>query len=270
MKNINSFKAVHDAIEYELKRQEEVLSEGKKVAQETRGWNDKKFITESQRSKEEANDYRYFPEPDLPPMDLKTAFDMEKLKAEIPELPGAKRVRFGQEFGLDMKLVETIVAEKPWAEYFEEAVSELKSNNDKADLQLLANYFTSDLKSLIKTKNIAPDDLKITPKNFADLIALIQKGTISSRIAKDLLLKMFETGDEPESLIKSQNMGLMSDEGKLGTIIDGVLQTNGQSVADFKKGKLNALQFLLGQVMARTKGKADPNIARKILEEKLK
>ena len=270
VKNINSFKAVHDAIEYELKRQEEVLSEGKKVAQETRGWNDKKFITESQRSKEEANDYRYFPEPDLPPMDLKTAFDMEKLKAEIPELPEAKRVRFGQEFGLDMKLVETIVAEKPWAEYFEEAVSELKSNNDKADLQLLANYFTSDLKSLIKTKNIAPDDLKITPKNFADLIALIQKGTISSRIAKDLLLKMFETGDEPESLIKSQNMGLMSDEGKLGTIIDGVLQTNGQSVADFKKGKLNALQFLLGQVMARTKGKADPNIARKILEEKLK
>ena len=267
VKNINSFKAVHDAIEYELKRQEELLSEGKRIVQETRGWNDQKFITESQRSKEEANDYRYFPEPDLPPLNVKEAFDLEKLKDEIPELPEAKRRRFGEEFGLDMKLVETIVAEKPWADYFEEVVSELKSEVQDANIQLLANYFTSDFKSMIKGTNLKPTDIKITPKNFADLIRLIQTGKISSRIAKDLLLKMFETGDEPEALIQSQDMGLMNDEGELGTIIDGVLQTNGQSVADFKKGKLNALQFLFGQVMARTKGKADPNIAKKILEE---
>ncbi len=269
VKNINSFKAVHDAIEYELKRQEELLSEGKKIVQETRGWNDQKFITESQRSKEEANDYRYFPEPDLPPLNIKEAFDLEKLKDEIPELPEAKRQRFGEEFGLDMKLVGIIVAEKPWADYFEEAVSEMKSENDNANIQLLANYFTSDLKSLIKTKNVTPAELKITPENFADLIRLIQTGKISSRIAKDLLLKMFETGDEPEALIQSQDMGLMNDEGELEKIIDGVLQTNGQSVADFKKGKLNALQFLLGQVMARTKGKADPEITKKILQKKL-
>ncbi len=269
VKNINSFKAVHDAIGYELKRQEELLSEGKKIVQETRGWDDQKFRTESQRSKEEANDYRYFPEPDLPPLNIKEAFDLEKLKDEIPELPEAKRRRFGAEFGLDMKLVETIVAEKPWADYFEEAVSELRSENDNANIQLLANYFTSDFKSLIKGTDLKPADVKITPEHLADLIGLIQQGKISSRIAKDLLLKMFETGDEPEALIQSQDMGLMNDEGELGKIIDGVLQTNGQSVADFKKGKLNALQFLLGQVMARTKGKADPNIARKILGEKL-
>ncbi len=270
VKNINSFKAVHDAIEFEIKRQEELLAEGKKVIQETRGWNDKKFVTESQRSKEEANDYRYFPEPDLPPLDLKTAFNLDKLKAEIPELPEAKRRRFGEEFGLDMKLVETIVAEKPWAEYFEEAVSELKSEIEDADLQLLANYFTSDLKSLIKSKNLTPTELKITPENFADLIVLIQNGKISSRIAKYLLLKMSETGEDPETLIESGSMQLMSDEGELGKAIDEVLTANEKSVADFKKGKLNALQFLLGQVMAKTKGKADPNIAKKILEEKLK
>jgi aspartyl-tRNA(Asn)/glutamyl-tRNA(Gln) amidotransferase subunit B len=268
VKNINSFKAVHDAIEFELERQEKVLSEGKKVVQETRGWNDVKKITESQRSKEEANDYRYFPEPDLPPLDIPTAFDIDKMKSEIPELPEAKRKRFGEEFGLDRKLVEIIIADKPWADYFEQAVSELKSELAEGDVQLLTNYFTSDLKSLIK--NTEPADLKITPENFADLIALIQKGKISSRMAKDLLIKMFETGEDPTTLIQSQGMELVSDEGELGKVIGEVLAANEKSVADFKKGKQNALQFLLGQVMAKTKGKADPNIAKRILEEKLK
>ncbi len=268
VKNINSFKAVHDAIEYELKRQEEILADGKKVIQETRGWNDVKKITESQRSKEEANDYRYFPEPDLPPLDIRTAFDLEKLKNEIPELPEAKRRRFGEEFGLDKKTVEIIATDKLWADYFEQSVSELKSKIMGGDVQLLANYFTSDLKSL--AKNAGPADIKITPERFAHLISLIQQGKISSRIAKDLLLKMFETGEDPETLIQSQGMELVSDEGEIGKIIDDVLAGNAKSVADFKKGKLNALQFLLGQVMAQTKGKADPNIAKKILKEKLK
>lgn len=268
VKNINSFKAVHDAIEYELKRQEEILAEGKKVVQETRGWNDVKKITESQRSKEEANDYRYFPEPDLPPLDIPTAFDLEKLKDEIPELPEAKRRRFGEEFGLDKKTVEIIVADKPWADYFEQSVSELKSKIAEGDIRLLANYFTSDLKSLVK--NAEPADTKIMPEHFAHLISLIQQGKISSRIAKDLLLKMFETGEDPETLMESGGMELVSDENEIGKAIDDVLAGNAKSVADFKKGKTNALQFLLGQVMAKTKGKADPNIAKKILEEKLK
>ena len=234
VKNINSFKAVHDAIEYELKRQEEILADGKKVIQETRGWNDVKKITESQRSKEEANDYRYFPEPDLPPLDIRTAFDLEKLKNEIPELPEAKRRRFGEEFGLDKKTVEIIATDKLWADYFEQSVSELKSKIMGGDVQLLANYFTSDLKSL--AKNAGPADIKITPERFAHLISLIQQGKISSRIAKDLLLKMFETGEDPETLIQSQGMELVSDEGEIGKIIDDVLAGNAKSVADFKKG----------------------------------
>jgi len=270
VKNINSFKAVHDAIEYELKRQEELLSNGKKIAQETRGWNDKKLITESQRSKEEANDYRYFPEPDLPPLKIKEAFDLEKLKAEIPELPEAKRRRFGEEFGLDRKTVGTIVTEKTWADYFEQAASELESQTEKPDYQLLANYFTSDLKSLIKDKSISVGEMKIDPEHLAHLIALIGEGKLSSRLAKDLLLKMFTTGEDPETLMKSQGMELVSDENELGQVIDLVLAGNEKSVADFKKGKTNALQFLLGQVMAKTKGTAAPNIAKKILEEKLK
>jgi aspartyl-tRNA(Asn)/glutamyl-tRNA(Gln) amidotransferase subunit B len=269
VKNINSFKAVHDAIEYEIKRQTKILDEDKKIVQETRGWNDQKFITESQRIKEGANDYRYFPEPDLPPLNLKTAFDLEKIKAEIPESPEAKRRRFGEEFGLDMKLVEVIIAEKSWADYFEETASELKSQNDNADYQLLANYFTSDMKGLINSESIGVSRLKINPEHFAHLIALIQEGKLSSRLAKDLLLKMFETGEDPETLMQSQGMELISDEGKLGKIVDEILSANEKSVADFKKGKTNALQFLLGQVMAKTKGKAEPNVTRKILEQKL-
>jgi aspartyl-tRNA(Asn)/glutamyl-tRNA(Gln) amidotransferase subunit B len=269
VKNINSFKAVHDAIEYELKRQEELLAEGRKIIQETRGWNDKTLKTESQRSKEEANDYRYFPEPDLPPLKIKEAFDLEKLKSEIPELPAAKRTRFGAEFGLDMKIVETIIAEKQWADYFEQAVSELKSESDDADIKLIANYFTSDFKSLIKGTNLRPTDIKITPENFADLIRLIQTGKISSRIAKDLLLQMFETGEDPETIIQSQGMELIGDESVLTKVADEIIAANEKSVADFKKGKTNALQFLVGQMMAKTKGQADPNIARKILEKKL-
>ncbi|MEK7506313.1 MAG: Asp-tRNA(Asn)/Glu-tRNA(Gln) amidotransferase subunit GatB [Patescibacteria group bacterium] len=291
VKNINSFKAVHDAIEYELKRQEEIIADGKKVTQETRGWNDVKKITESQRSKEEANDYRYFPEPDLPPLDLRTAFDLEKLKDEIPELPEAKRRRFGEEFGLDMKLVEIIITKKSWADYFEQSVSELKSKIAEGDIQLLANYFITDLRNLINNSDINPvrsrarakgaspsgtagaatsNGIKITPEHFAHLISLIQQDKISSRIAKNLLLKMFEAGEDPETLIESGGMELVSDESEIGKVIDDVLAVNEKSITDFKKGKLNALQFLLGQVMAKTKGKADPNIAKRILEEKLK
>ncbi len=292
VKNINSFKAVHDAIEYEIKRQEKVLSEGKKVVQETRGWNDQKFATESQRVKEEANDYRYFHEPDLPPLNLKK-FDLEKIKAEIPELPEAKRRRFTEEFGLDRNQVEIIITEKSWADYFEEAASELKLQAGTPDYRLLANYFTSDLRNLIKTKGIFAEfypvrnspppgpsgalsageisnGIKMSPEHFAHLIFLIGEGKLSSRLAKDLLLKMFETGEDPETLMESGGMRLMGDEGELGKIIEAVLGANEKSVADYKKGKINALQFLLGQVMAKTKGKAAPNIAKKILEQKLR
>ncbi len=294
VKNINSFKAVHDAIEYEIKRQEELLNEGKRVTQETRGWNDVKRVTESQRTKEEANDYRYFPEPDLPPMNLKEAFDLEALKAETPELPEEKRRRFVQEFGIPKEQIEILIYDPELAGYFEASASELGTQTEKPDYQLLANYLTSDLRGLMKTQGIKLNELnpvrnsppsgpsgargageisngiKIPPEHLAHLAGLIQQGTISSRIAKDLLLKMIETGEDPENLMKTNNMELISDETKLGTIAEEVIAKNEKSAADYKNGKENALQFLVGQIMAKTKGKADPSIAKTILEKRLK
>ena len=272
VKNINSFKAVHDAIEFEIERQSKLLDEGKKVVQETRGWDDMRNVTVSQRIKEEANDYRYFPEPDLPPMNLLSGpdtFDLKKIKSEIPELPDEKRNRFGVEYGLGKDIVETLVAEKELADWFEEAASELKEKTEKSDIQLLANYLTSDLKGLMKTRSVSIDEIKIKPEHLAHLVFLIQNGKLTSRLAKDMLAKMFETGDDPESLAKSEGMETLSDEGELQKIVGEVIAKNEKSVADYKKGKQNALQFLVGQVMAKTKGKAEPGLTRKLLEAEL-
>ena len=270
VKNINSFKAVHDAIRYEIERQSKALDSGERIKQETRGWDDKNNITVSQRSKEEANDYRYFPEPDLPPMNIREAFDIEKLKAELPELPEEKKRRFVQEFGLPQNIVETLTLERRFAEYFEEAASELKERSPKADYQTLANYLTSDFRGLMRNSGVELDALKTPPEHVAHLVALIGDGKLTSRLAKDILAKMLQTGDDPENLMKSEGMELVSDESSLGAVADQVIAGNPKSVSDYKGGKQNALQFLVGQMMAMTKGKAEPNLARKILEEKLK
>ncbi|MCL4403935.1 Asp-tRNA(Asn)/Glu-tRNA(Gln) amidotransferase subunit GatB [Patescibacteria group bacterium] len=270
VKNINSFKAVHDAIEYEVERQSKALDAGEKIKQETRGWDDKRNITVSQRSKDDLNDYRYFPEPDLPPLDVQKAFDVEKLRAELPELPQAKQHRFVQEFGLPQNIVETLTLERPFAEYFEEAASELKDRSPKADYQTLANYLTSDFRGLMKNSGGDLSAAKIPAEHIAHLVALLSDGKLTSRLAKDILAKMFQTGEDPENLMKSEGIELMNDESALGAVADQVIASNPKSVADYRNGKQNALQFLVGQMMAMTKGKAEPNLARKILEEKLK
>jgi aspartyl-tRNA(Asn)/glutamyl-tRNA(Gln) amidotransferase subunit B len=270
VKNINSFKAIHDAIEYEIKRQSKILDEGGKFNQETRGWDDVGGVTVSQRSKEEANDYRYFPEPDLPPLDLRRAFDIQKIKDELPELPEAKRHRFVQEFGLPQAQAETLTIDKEFAEYFEEAASELKALSPQADFQTLANYLASDFRGLMKNAGIELNAVKIPPEHIAHLVALISDGKLTSRLAKNVLGKMFQTGEDPENLIKSEGIELMRGVDELGKIADEVIAGNAKSVTDFKKGKQNALQFLVGQMMAKTKGKAEPNIARQLLLEKLK
>ncbi|KKU92690.1 MAG: Aspartyl/glutamyl-tRNA(Asn/Gln) amidotransferase subunit B, partial [Parcubacteria group bacterium GW2011_GWA1_48_11b] len=204
VKNINSFKAVHDAIEFEIKRQEEVLSSGGKIVQETRGWDDAKHKTVSQRIKEEAHDYRYFPEPDLPPLDL-SKFDLAAIKVAVPELPKEKRLRFGKEYALKPEQAEVACRDRAVAEYFEEAASELKSEDARADFQLLYNYLTSDLFGLMAETGAAIGDIKIDPENFADLVILASGGKISSRTAKDILRKMLETGMDPNDIVKREN-----------------------------------------------------------------
>ncbi len=268
IKNINSFRTVHDAIQYELKRQEEILRGGGKIHQETRGWDDIKKQTVSQRTKEEAHDYRYFPEPDLPPLDLEE-FDIDSLKAEIPELPEEKRHRFAQEYGFDKAAVEILIEDKAIADYFEKTASELKLQLPITNYQLLVNYFTSDLRGLMAEKGISIKEVNINPEHFAHLVTLVEKGELSSRLAKDLLRKMSETGEDPEVLIKSEGLKVISDESELGKIVKEIIEKNPKAVEDYKKGKANAFQFLIGQVMAKTKGQASPEKLKELFRKQL-
>lgn len=268
VKNINSFKAVAGAIDYEVKRQSKLLDEGGTVVQETRGWNDAKGITESQRSKESAHDYRYFPEPDLPPLDLRS-LDLEDIKRHLPELPDAKRKRFATQFGLNTSQIEWLVGDKSVAAYFEAAASELKERVPGVAYQTLANYFTSDFRGLLNTAGIHITEVKVPPEHFAHFIALVEDGTLSSRLAKDLLAQMVASGEDPETLMQKSGVKVMSDTGELGVVVDTIIAANPKVVEDYRKGKGNALQFLIGQGMARTKGQANPAVLQKLFAEKL-
>ncbi|MBI5306243.1 Asp-tRNA(Asn)/Glu-tRNA(Gln) amidotransferase subunit GatB [Candidatus Wolfebacteria bacterium] len=278
VKNLNSFRAVEEAIDYEIKRQEEVLEKGGKVVQETRGWDENKKITVSQRLKEESHDYRYFPEPDLPPFDLtdKNFIDIDKLKSEIPELPGEKRERLKREFGLNSEQAEIFTEDRELARYFEESVSEfdteLRGLNTELrgqSIQLIYNYLASDIKGYLNEKGINIDKLNITPENFADLIVLIIKGEISSRVAKDLIKEMALTGVDPRQIISEKGLSQISDEGEIKKIIEEIILKNPTAVADYKGGKQNVLQFLIGQVMKILKGRANPELLKKLFAESL-
>lgn len=271
VKNINSFKAVYDAIEYEIKRQSDLLEEGKKIIQETRGWDENKKATVSQRVKEEAHDYRYFPEPDLPPLDI-SKFDLRQLKIEIPELPKEKRARFAKEYNLEGDQLEILIHDRGLAQYFEETVSELKSEDDTGipeKIKLFFNYLTTDLKGLMAKSESTIEDLKITPEDFADLITLIYKNEISSRTAKDVLAKMFETGIDPRQVVESEGLTQVSDESQLKETASKIIADNPSAVEDFKKGKENALQFLVGRAMKELRGSGNPQVLQKIFKDLL-
>jgi aspartyl-tRNA(Asn)/glutamyl-tRNA(Gln) amidotransferase subunit B len=268
IKNLNSFRSVERAIDFEIKRQERVLSQGKKVIQETRGWDPVAEITLVQREKEEAHDYRYFPEPDLPILHFDESF-IEKIRAEIPELPQQKRERFKREYGINEKAIEVFVKDKDFGEYFEKVISEFEPNLPKEKLsrliKLATNYLTTDLLGLLKGASVSGEDFLITPENFAEFIELIDEGKISSKIAKIVLEEMFKTGADPSHIIEEKGLILITDEAEIEKIVRQVISENQKAVSDFKKGKENALQFLIGQVMRKTKGKANPKIAKEIL-----
>lgn len=268
IKNLNSFRAVEDAIDYEIERQAELLGSGGKIIQETRGWDENKKQTFSQRQKEESHDYRYFPEPDLPPLDL-TKFDLDALRTDVPELPDKKRERFVKEFGLSEKQVEVLIENRELAKYFEESISELKSQIPNSKFQTLFNYLTSDLIGLMNEAGIDFSDLKITPEHLAHLVALIEEKEISSRMAKDILRKMFHAGLDPHQIIKEGGLAAVHDEGIILKAVQEVIEENPSAFADYKKGKMNAVQFLIGKTMARLKGQGNPEVIRKILVNEL-
>ncbi len=269
IKNLNSFKAVDEAINYELRRQGEAIEKGNKITQETRGWNDSIKETVSQRFKEESHDYRYFSEPDLPPLNLKE-LNIENLAISLPELPEVKRKRFTKEFGLDKTQAEILVAEKNMADFFESAVSELKIYDSQAKSpSLLYNYLTSDLLGIMNQKQIYFEGLKTTPEHFAHLVVLISKGDLSSRMAKDILIKMVEIGLDPEEIVKETGYRLISGGNELEEIIKEVINENPNAVSDFKKGKQASIQFLIGKTIAKSKGQASPEKLKLIFEKLL-
>jgi len=273
LKNINSFKAVGSAIAYEIERQKKVLEKGDKVVQETRGWDDSKGETFSQRVKEEADDYRYMPEPDLPSVDFSSGegIDLEKARISVPELPSEKRKRFADEFGMREDQVEVIVSDRPMSEYFEQVHSELSAMEKTTDksIKLLVNYLTSDLIGLLNENKQTIRDLKIKGEDLAELIALIEKGEISSRTAKDVLREMFGSGADPHSVIKEKDLGQVSDEKEIEKIVKTVISENKKAVEDYKKGKDTAVKFLIGQAMAHLRGRGNPELLEKLFLENL-
>jgi aspartyl-tRNA(Asn)/glutamyl-tRNA(Gln) amidotransferase subunit B len=281
IKNLNSFRSVEKGIEFEIKRQEEVLESGGSVIQETRGWDDARGVTVSQREKEEAQDYRYFPEPDLPVHHFKTDDPINKIKSEVPELPQQKRDRFKKEYGMEGKSIEVFVQNREFGEYFEKVMSEflcwLKDEGEKEPskdkffkvAKFCANYLITDLLGLLSGDKIDDKDFIITPENFAEYITLIYEGKISSKIAKMVLAEMYKTGADPSHVIEEKGWTQIEDQGEIEKIIKEVISKNSKAVDDFHKGKENAFQFLVGQIMAQSRGKAKPEMVRSFLKDTL-
>jgi len=269
VKNLNSFKAVEKALIYEAKRQREEFAGLKnKKGKTTRGWDEKREETKTQRTKEEAHDYRYFPDPDLPPLRLlETAREM---KAELPELPENRRRRFVKEYNLGPEDISAMVNNKALGDYYEEAVSEaLIENQSKKMPKLVANWVVSELQKLLKARKTKVRDLLITPENFAEFINIVERREINSSAAQTVLLDMFEKGSDPSQVIEKKNLAQVSDETELSKIVSKIITENPGPVEDFKKGNEKTLMFLVGQVMRKTKGKANPQVVQKILRKRI-
>ncbi|MFA5431444.1 MAG: Asp-tRNA(Asn)/Glu-tRNA(Gln) amidotransferase subunit GatB [Candidatus Paceibacterota bacterium] len=282
IKNLNSFKVVEKSIEYEEKRQAELLDNGKKVNQETRGWHDTRQETMEQRSKEDAFEYRYFPEPDLPPLNI-TPEMIDNIRGKLPELPEQKRNRFMEEYCLDNKSVEFYIRDEVISHYFEKVVSELKCWREDRECKtefsnvakICSNYISTDFQALIKNDSEMKEydsvklEKKITAENFAELICMITEGDISSNIAKILLLEMYNTQGDPSDILERKGLKQINDGGEIETIISDVLLKNPKALEDYNKGKQNSFTFLIGQIMAASKGKANPKTVGEILKKKL-
>jgi aspartyl-tRNA(Asn)/glutamyl-tRNA(Gln) amidotransferase subunit B len=273
LKNINSFRAVRMAIDSEIERQRILISQGGQVVQETRGWDGQKTIR--QRKKEAEQEYRYFPEPDLLPIRWRPQ-EIDEIRQSLPELPAAKRRRFAQEYKLVDQDIEVFVREPDLGKYFEKTASELLSwmkdeNVDSSKtnqlIKLLANYLISDLKGLLGSQPLS--EIKITPENFAELIVLVFQDKVPSRLAKDLLKEMFQTGGDPSRIMDDQNIVKIDDEKTLVPVVKKIIDNNPQACQDYRKGKLPALQFLIGQLMGETKGSVEPEVARRLIESAL-
>lgn len=262
MKNLNSFKAIRRAIEGERSRQIELIEEGKQVVQETRRWDDNKEYSYAMRSKEDAQDYRYFPEPDLVPIVISDEW-LNKVKENQPELRDEKRERYKKEFKIPDYDIDIITSSKHMSDIFEAAI-EICNKPKK-----VSNWLMVETMRLLKEKDMEPEDIKFSPNNLAKLIELADSGTINSTVAKEVFEVMFNENIDPDKYVEEKGLKTVNDEGALKETIEEIVRNNAQSVEDYKNGKQKAIGFLVGQTMKAMQGKADPGMVNRILKELL-
>ena len=262
IKNMNSFKALQKALTYEVGRQIDVVEEGGKITQETRTWDESQGVTLSMRSKEQAQDYRYMPDPDLLPLEIERSW-VEDIRRGLPELPDSRKARYISEYGLSAYDAGVLTMTKEMADYFEACVA--AGANPKS----AGNWVMGELSRLLNTNNKEIADCLIKADQLAAMLQLIDKGAISGKIAKTVFEDMFNTGKNPEDLVKEKGLAQISDEGAIAAIVDEVVANNQKSVEDYRAGKDRALGFLVGQVMKASKGKANPELVNKLLKERL-
>jgi aspartyl-tRNA(Asn)/glutamyl-tRNA(Gln) amidotransferase subunit B len=269
IKNMNSFRAVERAIEYEYKRQVELLRSGGTIVQETRGWVENRGVTVSQRSKEQAHDYRYFPEPDLPPL-LISSRQVEEIRASLPELPDARRTRYMTNFGLSEQDANVLTEDKALGDYLEQVLAVSKVKDIKVRAKSASNWLLSDLVRLLKVSSIAIQDCRITPEALANLLDLLDKERITGKQGKEVLDEAFATGEMPEAIVTRKGIKPpISDTGTLERIVEEVIANNAKAATDYRNGRTNALQSLVGQVMKQTRGQAKADVVQTLLRQKL-
>ena len=265
VKNMNSFKSVKDAIYYEIKRQTEVLNTEGRVVQETRLWDDSRGVTESMRSKEQAHDYRYFPEPDLIPLELKADY-LNKVRVELPELPTTKKTRFINDYKLTDYDATVLIGDRFLAEYFEQAVSKASPEVAKP----ICNWITTELLGRLNAVSKPITDSPVSAEHLAQLVALIQKGTINGKTAKDVFSEMFETRQAPDAIVKAKGLVQVGDETTIAKWCDEAIAEMPKAVEEYKGGKERAIGSLVGLVMKKSQGKANPALVNQLLAKKLK
>jgi aspartyl-tRNA(Asn)/glutamyl-tRNA(Gln) amidotransferase subunit B len=264
VKNMNSFKSLRAALEYEVARQTEILRGGGRVVQETRGWVEGRGVTVSQRSKEEAHDYRYFPEPDLPPITISDE-QREAIRAMLPELPAARRERFQKEYGLSVYDAAQLTSSRAFADYFARAAKGLDADRSK----MAAGFVVNDLAKLLADSSTDIEASKLSVEHLRELVELTAGGTINRNIARSLMPAMFETGASPAQLVQQRGLAVVRDESALEKAVDEAIAANPKAVADYLGGKQSAIAAFLGPVMKATKGQADAKTVQEMLRRKL-
>jgi aspartyl-tRNA(Asn)/glutamyl-tRNA(Gln) amidotransferase subunit B len=262
LKNMNSFKHVENALTYEIERQKVCIEDSRELFQETRLWDEDKGVTVSMRGKEEAHDYRYFPDPDLLPLVIDEAW-IEEVRATLPELPDEKQARFVAEYGIPSYDAEVLTSSRALADYFEACVKAFP------EAKTVSNWVMGSILALLKTENKTIEESPISPERLAELLRLIDSGVISGKIAKTVFDDMVATGKAPETIVQEKGLVQVTDTDEISDVVDQVLEEHQEEVEDYKGGKTKLLGFFVGQVMKATKGKANPKLVNEILREKL-